>query len=873
MPSCDCVIHAMQDGGCFYLKSRMELNLTRATLENCEAPMGSVLYTLSSVGDGDGPLTIATMVTVWQRNCQAPLFVQHGVAQLVLRMVTFMPLSGCNTTALNSPTAFGNVSTKGCGEVYSSLNAFVFGMCSSDAADACKEWPIAGTPLTGLACTCPSPQLVNPALGNATLAPYVRTGGCIVPRELERMYVQRDEVVVALSKPNNTLEVVNVTLTMKGDDWERPARWSVQNAPAMSANSPWLQLPVVDGNVSGAEQLSFALRLSASGLRESSTPYVETLQITVRSVIAAATRTQSLLISLSVQARTSFIAWGRVCTNGTFAQPLALGEGLATIAMPLLDGTVVDVVRRVPFIACDHDRLPVRHQLPSLSDQRSLRAFLHEFGGTSDVTIEYTGGGGYDALLTVSWYGPFNLSLRLDAENVFLSGRAVCASNREAIPGRGSCGCTAGTFESTTRTCEPCPLRTSSVKGSVGEVACSFCDVGSYRPAEDEGCRPCPDEARCPLNATLPTLLLRDGYWRLAPSSRQILPCANMSDTSCLGGGHIGQCADGYKGPRCAVCADSRQHHDDVKGCIVCPDATRPTLLAVAVLAGAAMLALGVWRLYICPPARLRGCSLRLHSAVETLHAFGWGAKLRIAFSWYQCITVLDTLYGVTLPKTYTDWVEVFDFIDVDWMGWLLPASCVGSFQRRMLFSALAPLVLVCLLVGWRVVRRGGSSPYAASLSALGPSLLVVFLLAPSINRKVFQTWDCEPYEFSETEDHHYMRASLSVRCYSAEHTALFPTSFVLLAIWPVGSLALFAGLVLRGRRRLLDHSPDQFIRDIRFLHDDFKVSRSELAQTWQTHTPLTAPPFVTARVLLLGDGRARAALHPDRVADAHPRR
>ena len=134
-------------------------------------------------------------------------------------------------------------------------------------------------------------------------------------------------------------------------------------------------------------------------------------------------------------------------------------------------------------------------------------------------------------------------------------------------------------------------------------------------------------------------------------------------------------------------------------------------------------------------------------------------------------------VWCASMPKTYTDWI--------DWTrGALLPAACVGTFQRRMLFSALAPLVLIGLLVGWKVVRDRGSSPFATALSALGPSLLVVFLFAPSNNRKIFQTWDCEPYEFSATEEHFYMRASLGIRCSSAEHTAIFPTSFVLLFLW-----------------------------------------------------------------------------------------
>lgn len=45
----------------------------------------------------------------------------------------------------------------------------------------------------------------------------------------------------------------------------------------------------------------------------------------------------------------------------------------------------------------------------------------------------------------------------------------------------------------------------------------------------------------------------------------------------------------------------------------------------------------------------------------------------------------------------------------------------------------------------------------------------------------------------------------------------------MLLAIWPIGSVGLFAGLALCARSRLLAHKSDQFVRDTRFLHRDFR--------------------------------------------------
>eukprot|EP00966_Prymnesium_polylepis_P164644 3806326-Prymnesium_polylepis.1 len=66
---------------------------------------------------------------------------------------------------------------------------------------------------------------------------------------------------------------------MQGNDWERPARWKIVNASAVQARNPWLRLPSPMGEVDGVAQLPIGLILSASGMRESATPYVETLII------------------------------------------------------------------------------------------------------------------------------------------------------------------------------------------------------------------------------------------------------------------------------------------------------------------------------------------------------------------------------------------------------------------------------------------------------------------------------------------------------------------------------------------------------------------------------------------------------------------
>ena len=119
----------------------------------------------------------------------------------------------------------------------------------------------------------------------------------------------------------------------------------------------------------------------------------------------------------------------------------------------------------------------------------------------------------------------------------------------------------------------------------------------------------------------------------------------------------------------------------------------------------------------------------------------------------------------------------------------------------------------------------------------------IIFLFAPSTNRAIFKAWDCVPFEYSATTQHYFLRASLGIRCGSEEHQQVFAVAFLLMAIWPVGSIVVFAGLALRGRRRLLQHTPDSFVRAIRFLHADFKPQYCESLRPVRTCYCLSVPP------------------------------
>jgi hypothetical protein len=56
------------------------------------------------------------------------------------------------------------------------------------------------------------------------------------------------------------------------------------------------------------------------------------------------------------------------------------------------------------------------------------------------------------------------------------------------------------------------------------------------------------------IGMDVPTMTLKEGYWRTSQFSKEILPCLNPDH--CVGGSDpTSYCSDGYEGPLCAVCS------------------------------------------------------------------------------------------------------------------------------------------------------------------------------------------------------------------------------------------------------------------------------------------------------------------------------
>ena len=82
-----------------------------------------------------------------------------------------------------------------------------------------------------------------------------------------------------------------------------------------------------------------------------------------------------------------------------------------------------------------------------------------------------------------------------------------------------------------------------------------------------------------------------------------------------------------------------------------------------------------------------------------------------------------------------------------------------------------------------------------------------------------FQAFAC--YDFND--DGRWLIADLSVQCDTEEHTRLTILAWLAIALYPLGQLALYAGLLFFARNAIRNLAPSLLSRALDFIHQSYK--------------------------------------------------
>ena len=217
--------------------------------------------------------------------------------------------------------------------------------------------------------------------------------------------------------------------------------------------------------------------------------------------------------------------------------------------------------------------------------------------------------------------------------------------------------------------------------------------------------------------------------------------------------------------------------------------------------------------------------------------------------TWFESQSLQDT-YDARMPSLYTNWVrDTFRWARVDWSSLVLPSECTpftttgSSFRAWLLVKGLAPLLVICMAMmgatSIKCVRLGWTAKTARSgmFQAVPLVLFLSFCLVPSVSATIFESWLCVEYQddgsslYQKDGSHassismrSFMRSDLRVQCSEhgfsdAEHNKITAIATALVAVWPVGFVAMYVLALLPCRSSLRDHLQTPLVRATRFLH------------------------------------------------------
>ena len=359
-----------------------------------------------------------------------------------------------------------------------------------------------------------------------------------------------------------------------------------------------------------------------------------------------------------------------------------------------------------------------------------------------------------------------------------------------------------------------------------GFRACS-CIAGFYRLDRFGACQPCPSKGLLCQNETVK---LRAGFfwkWKSAKSlglyqnlTKNLMIFNESYDTkqaiftesfptayacpvpeSCLGGMES-KCADGYKGPLCAVC--SKGYYRLVSTCQKCP--TLPWLIG--------RVCLVVLILTVIIASLLLGKKRKATNGRTVTDILL--ARLKIVIGFYQVTSgTLTSFSYISWPSALINLINYAQIVQLNLLQ-IVPVHCfnnelkVDTYSTLLAFVAVNVLGVMSFAVAYNISKLCNSrrsdlddsdirrANFLSKEQCYRCIFLLLFLTYPALSAQILQMLPaachkiCMDSQQKNCED--YLRFDYSVRCYTKKFNSYVVFLYISLAFvvgFPVGTLFL----------------------------------------------------------------------------------
>jgi len=201
------------------------------------------------------------------------------------------------------------------------------------------------------------------------------------------------------------------------------------------------------------------------------------------------------------------------------------------------------------------------------------------------------------------------------------------------------------------------------------------------------------------------------------------------------------------------------------------------------------------------------------HTTKDSRHAENVTFKLKILLGFVQIIMNMAFVLDVEWPRTYTNFIAAFSFINLDFVPWQ-SVGCVTAFSyyTKLGLIALLPLLLtlalfVCYLLpryfrDYRTHRDDPASFHAARKRSRRRFwkllLFTLFCIYPNVSSSLLGYFVCRDINGTT-----FLLADFSLECYDSRWMSNLPWIIVAILVYPIGVPAFFFYILRRYRQRM----------------------------------------------------------------------
>jgi len=389
--------------------------------------------------------------------------------------------------------------------------------------------------------------------------------------------------------------------------------------------------------------------------------------------------------------------------------------------------------------------------------------------------------------------------------------------------------------------CSPCASdrSTGTAEGNIDSTAC-VCKRTDYYTNIDGSCLLCPDGADCSAKdgLTLLELTAKPGFWRPSVDSDIFSPCSKghrglgaqkialdrccyvdeeTSNTSICSTLNLtneiidAQCAAGFAGPLCLVCAGDYVMMGG--SCTEC-EGGASFVTAMLPMVGASTLLFLLVLLFLMCSGSSRKAELKRSRSMAQMRRLKKANKMvgqiKILLSFVQIFSSLpDVLDSVPWPTIFLQISLPLGIFNLNFLSVLSESSCGVSvpFYDRFILHMLLPVFCLVMIVAAFLTARSCSKKEKQVLINETTSkvvILVVLLLFPGLSTKVFQMFKCQKIDGIALP---LLVQDFNVTCFQGDHTLFITIAIAFLGLYILGIPLIMFMLLWRNRKHLHDES------------------------------------------------------------------